>query len=134
MASGFGMVDFIDLPGFERCIVRLLLRETELSYRQLCQAVAEMPGDLRMDPMQLDTALDHLTRSQWLVCEGDAQDARYRISPLQPSSHDHSFGDDRPLEGSDQQHSAQIELNPMTGCCRLRAVASVRFRFISGTA
>ena len=35
MASGFNVVDFMDLPAVERCIVRLVLRETTMSYADL---------------------------------------------------------------------------------------------------
>lgn len=112
MGSGFNMVGFMDLPGFERCIVRLLLRETELTYPELRQAVADMPEDLRMNEPQLESALDHLVNSEWVISQGD-QLVSYRVSPIQrTSSHNLGLWDDIPLESIDQHGAYQLDLEP----------------------
>jgi hypothetical protein len=113
MDSGFNIVDFMDLPGFERCVVRLLLRETELTYPQLVEVVATLPEDQQMDQERLDAALDHLTASQWLAREGDGQQRRYRVS-LNPrnGSHNRGMWDGLELESIDRHRSFQVDLEP----------------------
>jgi hypothetical protein len=112
MTSGLSVVDFMDLPGFERCVVRLLLRETELTYLQLRQAVAEMPDNLRRDTLALDTALERLLRDNWLVQSGDEQLPLYRVASIQRNSRKQGVWDDSPLESIDQQRSFQVDLGP----------------------
>ncbi|MFN8447893.1 MAG: hypothetical protein U0521_04720 [Anaerolineae bacterium] len=79
MDNGFNIVDFMDLPAFERCVVRLLLREAELTYAELVEAVGTLPEDQQMDQDRLDAALEYLSGSQWLVGEGEGQKRRYRV-------------------------------------------------------
>ncbi len=43
MDNGFNIVDFMDLPNFERCVVRLILRESEVTYPQLVEAITALP-------------------------------------------------------------------------------------------
>ncbi|MEP7294301.1 MAG: hypothetical protein ABI835_21105, partial [Chloroflexota bacterium] len=62
MTNGFSMVEFMDLPSFERCLVRLLLRKVTMTDGQLRDAVASLPLEQRMDDSRLSATLDHLTR------------------------------------------------------------------------
>lgn len=113
MNNGFNMVDFIDLPGFERCIIRLILRESEMTYAQLVAALATLPEDQQMDQRQLDTALGNLSADSWLVHEGDGEQRRYRVGVLQrTSTYRHSVLDGLELESIDRHHTYQIDLEP----------------------
>ena len=82
MASGFSVVDFMDLPAVERCIVRLILRETTMSYSELLDMVTTLPDDQEMDQSTFDSALNHLTRSDWLICQTYGQQTTYRVNTL----------------------------------------------------
>ena len=112
MDSGFNMVDFMDLPGFERCVVRLILRETELTYPQLVEAITTLPEEQQMECDRLDEALDHLTGSQWLVPEGDGQQRRYRVAMHRRSSQNPGMWDNLELESVDRHRSYHVDLEP----------------------
>ncbi|HVU13715.1 MAG TPA: hypothetical protein VHD90_20705 [Phototrophicaceae bacterium] len=80
MASGFHVVDFLDLQPLERCVVRLILREVTMTYPQLCEAITTLPVDQQMDQPKLDTVLDQLTQNHWLVREYDHNLLSYRVN------------------------------------------------------
>ncbi len=80
MASGFNVVDFMDLQPLERCVVRLILREVTMSYPQLCEAITTLPADQQVDQLKLDSVLDHLTQNNWLVREYEHNLLSYRVN------------------------------------------------------
>jgi len=82
MASGFNVVDFMDLPPVERCIVRLVLRETKMTYLELADAVTTLPDDQQMDRPTFDSALSHLTFNEWLVSQNHGLQTIYRVNTL----------------------------------------------------
>ncbi len=83
MASGFNVVDFMDLPPVERCIVRLVLRESMMTYLELVDAVATLPADHQMDRQTFDSALNHLTFNDWLLSQRHGPQTVYRVNTLQ---------------------------------------------------
>jgi len=83
MASGFNVVDFMDLPPVERCIIRLVLRETTVTYPELVDAVMTLPVEQQMDQPTFEAALDHLTFSEWLIRQTYGQQTTYRVNTLQ---------------------------------------------------
>lgn len=122
MDNGFNIVDFMDLPAFERCVVRLLLRETELTYAELVEAVGTLPGDQQMDQDQLDAALQHLTDSGWLVGEGEGQKRRYRVSLSQRNSvSNRGMWDGLELESIDRHGTFQVDLEPAAAMLSVRS-------------
>ncbi len=112
MASGFNVVDFMDLPGFERCIVRLVLRETAMTYPQLQEAITTLPPEQKMDQAHLDKALEHLTRSQWLLRQELGQQPSYRVNTSQRGSRNRGLLDNLELESLDQSRSYKVDLEP----------------------
>jgi hypothetical protein len=77
MNTGFNVIDFMDLPSTERCIVRLVLRQAPISYPQLRDAVSERV----LDEGMLNAVLDHLTNTRWLVRQNRDQQVYYRVNP-----------------------------------------------------
>jgi len=99
MATGFNVVDYMELPPAERCLVRLVLRHVSMSYPNICAEVELMPADQQMSQAELDAALEHLTRSNWLIPQQDEQQIIYRVNDSQRStSQDRACGWHR-LEG-----------------------------------
>jgi hypothetical protein len=122
MDNGFNIVDFMDLPGFERCIVRFLLRETELTYPQLVESISTLPDDQQLDQEHLDAALDHLTRSEWIVSSGEGEQRQYRISLMQRNnSHQHGMLDGLELESIDRHGAFQVDLEPAATMLSVRS-------------
>lgn len=77
--GGISPLDLADLPPELRKIMRFMLREVELSYSEICEAVGEM-DDLKMKQKQLDEALQTLTRQGWLILRGEGERMRYQVN------------------------------------------------------
>jgi hypothetical protein len=111
MASGFNVVDFMDLPPVERCIVRLVLRETTMTYLELVSAVATLPDEQQMDRHTFDSALNHLTFNDWLVSQSYGLQTLYRVNTLQKSpTQRQGLLDGLDLEQLDEQQSPRLNL------------------------
>ena len=78
--GGISALDLADLPAPLRKLMRLLLREVEMSYQGLCNAVAEMPEDDRLDQTELDQALETLQDKNWLICRGMGEKISYKVN------------------------------------------------------
>ncbi|HUH95790.1 MAG TPA: hypothetical protein VLZ89_00420 [Anaerolineales bacterium] len=78
--GGITALDLADLPPALRKIMRLMLRELQLSYGEITQAVASFPEPERLAHQDLDEALEALTRQAWLIRIGDGQKAIYKVN------------------------------------------------------
>jgi hypothetical protein len=111
MVSGFNVVDFMDLPPVERCLVRLILRETTMTYPELQQTVTTLPPDQQMDQTSFDSALNHLTFSQWLIRQTQEQQVTYRVNTLQKNATQNpGLLEGLDLEKMDEPRSPQLNL------------------------
>jgi hypothetical protein len=59
------------LPPAQRKIVRLLLRELELSYQAICDAMMALPDGERLNKDEIDEALKALALEGWVIRMGD---------------------------------------------------------------
>jgi len=78
--GGITALDLADLPPALRRIMRLMLRELQLSYPEITNTVASFPEAERIAPKDLDDALDTLTRQAWLIRLGEGQKAIYKVN------------------------------------------------------
>jgi uncharacterized NAD(P)/FAD-binding protein YdhS len=78
--EGISPLDIADLPPNLRKIMRLMLREVEMTDVELHQAVGEMPVTDRMSAAALDQALDELTRQFWLIRRGLGERVTYQVN------------------------------------------------------
>jgi hypothetical protein len=78
--EGISPLNIADLPPNLRNVMRLMLREVEMSDVELHQAVEEMPAADRMNPAELDQALDELTRQFWLIRRGLGERVTYQVN------------------------------------------------------
>ena len=78
--GGITALDLADLPPALRKIMRLMLRELQLNYPQLIEAMAGLPEAERLASKELDEALDVLTRQSWLVRIGEGPKAIYKVN------------------------------------------------------
>lgn len=79
-AGGITALDLAELPIALRRIMRLMLRELQLSAPQLSEAVAAMPESDRLTQKELDEALETLTQQSWLVRIGQGEKAIYKVN------------------------------------------------------
>jgi len=78
MIGGFNLVDLMNLPTFERTIMRLALRKVTMTYPQLREVAIER----HMNQEKLDEALDHLLKIHWLIRQVNNQQVVYRVNVI----------------------------------------------------
>lgn len=83
---GISAWDLAQLPARQRRVIRLILREVQMPYPELCRATAELPADQRLDQAELDEALTHLLEQAWLIRLGQDVLTTYRVNLRRKSS------------------------------------------------
>jgi hypothetical protein len=78
--GGITALDLADLPPALRKIMRLMLRNIQMNYPQLCDAVEQMPDHERMPRAALDEALESLAQQAWLIQIGKGERAIYKVN------------------------------------------------------
>lgn len=78
--GGITALDLADLPPAMRKIMRLMLRELELSYPQLTETIAALPDEEQLTLQELNNALDVLSRQSWLIRIGTGDKAIYKVN------------------------------------------------------
>ena len=78
--GGITALDLADLPPALRKIMRLMLRQLQMNYPQLCEAMDNLPESERLSRADLDLALDTLAKQAWLTRLGEGQKAIYKVN------------------------------------------------------
>jgi hypothetical protein len=78
--EGISPLDLAALPPLYRKIMRHMLREYELKYTEICQWVVELPEDERPGQVELDQALEALSKQFWLIKRGEGERVRYQAN------------------------------------------------------
>ena len=78
--GGITALDLADLPPALRKIMRLMLRQLQMDYPQLCEAMEKMPEDERLSRADLDNALKTLSQQAWLIQIGEGERAIYKVN------------------------------------------------------
>jgi len=78
--GGITALDLADLPPALRKIMRLMLRQIQMNYPQLCEAMEKMPEDERLSQSDLDEALKTLSQQAWLIQIGEGDRAIYKVN------------------------------------------------------
>lgn len=69
--GGLSIIELADLPTEQRKVMRLMLREVEMTEQALHEAVAGWPEDDRLSEEALEETLDILSKNQWLIRMGE---------------------------------------------------------------
>jgi hypothetical protein len=78
--GGITPLDLADLPPALRKIMRLMLRELQLNYPRLREAMEALPEGERLSHEDLDAALFTLTQQYWLIRIGENEKAIYKVN------------------------------------------------------
>lgn len=78
--GGITALDLVDLSPPLRKIMRLMLRQLQMTYSQLCDAMQEWPEDERISPPELARSLEMLTGQYWLIRLGEGERATYKVN------------------------------------------------------
>jgi hypothetical protein len=78
--EGITILDLADLPSNMKQIMKLMLREQELTLSEVIAKNQSFPEQERLSEDQLTTALDELTGQFWLICRGEGDKRRYQVN------------------------------------------------------
>ncbi len=78
--DGISPLDLAELPPLLRKLMRHLLREYELFYREICQWASDLPEKERPTQADLDQALEILSKQFWLIKRGEGERVRYQVN------------------------------------------------------
>lgn len=78
--GGISVLDLADLPPAFRKIMRLMLKQIQISYPQLCEAMDTMPAEEQLTRADLDDALQELSDQAWLIQIGRGDRAIYKVN------------------------------------------------------
>ena len=78
--GGITPLDLAGLPPALRKIMRLMLRELQMPYPGLCEAMDSMPEADRLTRDDLQDALSTLTEQAWLIRVGEGDKAIYKVN------------------------------------------------------
>ena len=78
--DGISPLDLATLPPQLRKIMRHMLREYESMYTEICQWAAELPEEERPSQVELDQALEVLSKQFWLIKRGEGERVRYQAN------------------------------------------------------
>jgi predicted transcriptional regulator len=78
--GGITVLDLADLPPALRKIMRLMLRQLQMNYTQLCEAIDQLPEDEKLTRPGLDRALKKLVEAAWLIQIGQGKHAVYKVN------------------------------------------------------
>jgi hypothetical protein len=78
--GGISAIDIASLPPTLRKIMRLMLRENEMTDAAIREAVEAMPEADRVSQSDLSDALNALTAESWLIRLGQDETVTYRVN------------------------------------------------------
>lgn len=78
--GGISPLDLAKLPPSLRKIMRLMLRELQMSYPRMCEVMDGVPEQDRLTRAELDEALLTLTEQFWLIRIGEKEKAIYKVN------------------------------------------------------
>ncbi len=78
--DGFSALDLESLPPTPRNIMRLMLREVEMTHSDLCEAVDALPETDRLSRADLDEVLEGLIKNRWLIRTDTDRATTYKVN------------------------------------------------------
>lgn len=78
--GGISILDLAELPPALRKIMRLMLRQIQMNYAQLHEAIDHLPESERLTRVNLDAALKELSDQAWLIQIGEGKHAVYKVN------------------------------------------------------
>jgi len=78
--EGISPIEIASLPPNMRKIMRIMLREVEMTRSQLVELIENMPAADRMSLEDMDEALKTLSKQGWLICRGEGERINYQAN------------------------------------------------------
>ncbi len=78
--EGLSPLEIAKLPPLQRQLIRLLLRELDMTEQAVWEVMADLPDDKRPTPEELAAALKDMTTDGWLIRMGEGDVVTYRAN------------------------------------------------------
>jgi hypothetical protein len=78
--GGITPLDLVELSPTLRKIMKIMLRELQMTYPRLREVMEAMPEEERLTQNLLDDALSTLTQQFWLIRIGENEKAIYKVN------------------------------------------------------
>lgn len=78
--EGISAGDIAELPPALRKIMRLMLREIEMTHPAIYAAMDAMPAADKLSRADLDQALETLTQQNWLIRRGEGERVNFTVN------------------------------------------------------
>jgi hypothetical protein len=78
--EGISALDLAQLPPNLRRVMRLMLREIEMTRSAIMEAIDSLPEEQRPGHEELDEALKTLSQQGWLICRGEGGRMNYTVN------------------------------------------------------
>jgi hypothetical protein len=78
--EGITILDLVDLPPALKNIMKIMLREHELSYEEIITANKDHVAGDQLSEEDLQDALNELSRQFWLICRGEGSQRHYQVN------------------------------------------------------
>lgn len=79
-SGGISPIELAKLPPVQRLLMRMLLRELEMSDKAVREAMAQQPADKQPSDEELAEALKELQREGWVIKMGEGSVITYRAN------------------------------------------------------
>jgi hypothetical protein len=78
--SGITPLDLADLPPILRKMMRVILREVEMTRDDLIDSIKSLLEGDQIEDEDLDKSLEALVKQSWLIVLGEGERLRYRVN------------------------------------------------------
>jgi hypothetical protein len=78
--GGISAIDLLDLPPALKRIMRIMLREVQMTHGRILEVLEGLPAEQRMAQPELEQALQTLADQAWLIRIGEGERAIYKVN------------------------------------------------------
>ena len=78
--EGISALEIASLPPNLRKVMKVMLREVQMTYQELCLFIEQQSERDRLTGPELDEALEMLTRQGWLIRRGEGERINYQVN------------------------------------------------------
>ncbi|MFH1447132.1 MAG: hypothetical protein ABIG43_06980 [Chloroflexota bacterium] len=78
--EGISLIEIAQLPSNLRQVMRIMLRELEITRDDLITEISKLPEDGRLQNDELLYSLETLTKQNWLISCGEGKSMNYQVN------------------------------------------------------
>jgi len=78
--EGISLIEIAQLPPNLRKVMRIMLRELEITRKSLINEIDKLPKDDRLENDELFYSLETLAKQSWLISRGEGESLNYQVN------------------------------------------------------